>query len=86
MCHGQRNEWIKNISLRGNDGNFILLAPATLDVLPDAIVGRAVLIVFLLVTDTLDGLGVERDGALGDKGSEENDTGTDAELDTMETY
>jgi len=82
MCHGQRNERI-NTSLRGN---FTPPAPATLDVLPEAVVGRAVLIVFLLDADTLDGLGVERNGALGDDGSKENDTGTDAELDTMETY
>jgi len=48
--------------------------------------GGAVLVVFLLVADTLDGLGVERDGTLGDEGSEENDTGADGELDTIETH
>jgi len=47
--------------------------------------GGAVLIVFLLVADTIDGLGVERDGTNGDEGSEENDNGADAELDAMET-
>lgn len=48
--------------------------------------GGTVLIVLLLVADTLDGLGVDRPRTLGDEGSEENDTGADAELDTIETY
>ena len=43
-----------------------------------------VLIVFLLVADTLDSLGVDRKGTLGDEGSEENDSGADGELDTIE--
>ena len=77
----------QNASLRSDDGDFLLLSPATLNVtLLDAVVGGAVLVVFLLVADTLDGLGVECEGTFGDEGSEENDRGADAELDTMETH
>jgi hypothetical protein len=60
---------------------------ATLDIiLPDAVADGAVLLDFLLIADTLDGLGVEREGALGDEGGKENDGGADAELYTTKTH
>ena len=61
--------------------------PATLDIiLPNAVADGAILLDFLLIADTLDGLGIEREGTLGDKCSEENDGGADAELDTTKTH
>ena len=62
----------KNTTLLGANRS-VPLAPATLDVALDAVDG-AVVLEFLLVADTLDGFGVEGEGTLGDKGSEENDS------------
>lgn len=65
---------------------LILLAPPLDVALLEAVVDGAVLVELLLVADTLDGLGVEREGTLGDEGGEENDTGADAELNTGGTH
>ena len=50
------------------------------------LVEGAVILEFLLIADTLDVPGVEREGTLGDEGREEDDPRADTELNTAETH
>lgn len=73
--------------LRGRSKFGLLsLAPEALDVALDATCHGVFLPEFLLVADTLDGLGVEGEGSLGSEGSDEYDNGANAELETVENH